>query len=409
MDIVIISEFCEDFSETDNDRFLYLAKMLTGSYIGTKQIDLSVEIVTSSFRHTTKSQRTEQITGLPFNVKYIHEPGYHRNVCLRRFFSHFVWGKNLLRYFRRREKKPDVIYCAVPSLTGPYLVAKYCEREKIRFVIDVQDLWPEAFKMVLNLPVLSSIVFAPFYVLSNGIYKRADSICSVSDTYCQRALTVNRTIIQGTTVFLGTELVAFDNYALGKPILMKNDEEIWVAYCGTLGASYDIACVIEALSLLPNRNIRFVVMGDGPRKKEFEGLAKQRGILATFTGRIPYHQMCSLLVTCDIAVNPISHMAAQSIINKHADYAAAGIPVVNTQENCEYRSLIEKYQMGFNCNNSDAVDLSKKLIMLIKDENLRKRMGENARKCAQEKFDRAVSYHLLINQILNTGNEAEIE
>ena len=28
MDIVIISEFCEDFSQTDNDRFFYLAKML---------------------------------------------------------------------------------------------------------------------------------------------------------------------------------------------------------------------------------------------------------------------------------------------------------------------------------------------------------------------------------------------
>ena len=30
MDILIISEFCEDFSQADNDRFLYLTKMLAG-------------------------------------------------------------------------------------------------------------------------------------------------------------------------------------------------------------------------------------------------------------------------------------------------------------------------------------------------------------------------------------------
>lgn len=50
MDIVIISEFCEDFSITDNDRFLYLAKMLVRN-----SDDNKVEIVTSSFRHTTKN------------------------------------------------------------------------------------------------------------------------------------------------------------------------------------------------------------------------------------------------------------------------------------------------------------------------------------------------------------------
>ena len=42
--------------------------------------------------------------------------------------------------------------------------------------------------------------------------------------------------------------------------------------------------------------------------------------------------MVGMLGVCDIAVNSISKGAAQSIINKHGDYAAAGLPVVNTQE-----------------------------------------------------------------------------
>ena len=39
MDIVIISEFSESFSKTDNDRFLYLARMLSEEH--------EVEIVTT--------------------------------------------------------------------------------------------------------------------------------------------------------------------------------------------------------------------------------------------------------------------------------------------------------------------------------------------------------------------------
>ena len=109
--------------------------------------------------------------------------------------------------------------------------------------------------------------------------------------------------------------------------------------------------------------------------------------------------MCSLLYACDITVNPIAHMAAQSIINKHADYAASGLPVISTQESDEYRKLIDKYEMGFNCRNNDPEDLAEKLKRLVEDRDLRLKLGANARKCAEERFDRSNSYKRLITVI----------
>ena len=197
MDILIIANFTYDFSALDNGRFSYLAKMLSESN--------EVEVVTSSFYHPSKKTRVPVEINTGYKVTFIDEPGYPKNVCLKRFWSHYKWGRNLLEYLKGR-KKPDVIYCAVPSLTGPYLAAKYCEKENIRFVIDVQDLWPEEFQMVLNIPVISDIIFFPFKILADGIYKRADAICAVSDTYCQRAARVNNKVKETTTVFLGTEL-----------------------------------------------------------------------------------------------------------------------------------------------------------------------------------------------------------
>ena len=108
--------------------------------------------------------------------------------------------------------------------------------------------------------------------------------------------------------------------------------------------------------------------------------------------RVPYDEMCALIDSCDIVVNPITGGAAASIINKHADYAACGHPVVNSQEANEYRKLVEEYDMGLNCENGDAIDLATKLEALIEDKDLRCRMGMNARKCAEEKFNRKKTY-----------------
>ena len=395
MDIVIIANFCGDFDENDNVRFFYLARQLVrGGH--------QVEIVTSSFDHDRKKQRmTNDRVQDGLKIVYQNEPGYPKNVCLQRFASHRVWGRNVKQYLEKR-KKPDVVFCAVPSLTGPLAAARYCEKKGIRFVIDVQDLWPEAFQMVFHVPVISDLVFTPFKALADGIYKRADAVCAVSRTYVQRALKVNRKCAEGTTVFLGTDLSTFDENVKRNPISDKPDGELWLGYCGTLGSSYDLTCVIDALAALTDRGVTpplFVVMGDGPRRAEFEAYASEKKVAARFTGRLPYDKMCGLLFACDITVNPITHGAAGSIINKHADYAASGLPVLNTQESPEYRDLVEEYRMGFNCCNSDPVDLAEKLETLIHEENLRAEMGRNARRCAEERFDRRNAYSQLVNVI----------
>lgn len=391
-DIVIIANFCRDFSKTDNGRFMYLCKKLS--------IDNNVEIITSDFKHSTKKRKRPLKHSWPFKITFLHEPGYRKNISPDRFYSHYKWGKEVEKYLKNR-KKPDVIYTAVPSLTGPLAAAKYCEKNKVRFIIDIQDLWPEAFKLAFNVPVISNIVFYPFNKIVDGVYKRADAICAVSKTYAERAKRVNNRCEDTHVVFLGTELATFDRYVQENPV-DKSDDELWLGYCGTLGASYDITIAIDALAILKKRGVKtpkFIVLGDGEKRQEFEYHAKELGVDCLFTGRLPYEQMCGWLAACDIAVNPIMHNAAQSIINKHGDYASSGIPVLNTQECKEYRDLVKEYKMGFNCKNGDAEGLADKLELIIKNDKLRLEMGRGARKCAEEKFDREHSYRELVNSI----------
>lgn len=389
MDILIIANFCGRLDGKDNNRFIYLAELLKNKH--------NVEVLTSDFNHLTKKTRQYKKEEKGYKITQLHEIGYPKNISVKRFYSHYLWGKEVEKYLKRR-KKPDVVYCAVPSLNGPNKVAKHCERNGIRFIIDIQDLWPEAFQMIMNFPIVSKVIFSPFRFWANGIYKRADEIVAVSNSYVDRALKVNKKCNSGHVVFLGTELDEFDRNANSEVDLIKEQDELWLGYCGTLGSSYDLTCVIDALNLLNGNGVmvpKFIVMGDGPRRKEFETYAKKKSVDCIFTGMLPYNHMCALLVRCDLVVNPIRHGAAQSIINKHADYAASGLPVINTQECEEYRDLVINYNMGVNCENNDYNDLADKLKMLIIDKDKRIMMGKNARKCAERCFDRKQSYNEL--------------
>lgn len=396
MDVVIIAQYLRNIEELkgNNSRFIYLANLLS------KKENVTVEIITSNFLHGPYKHASKVEQPDNYKITAINEPGYQKNISFKRICSHAKLAKNIDNYLKTRTT-PDCIYCAIPSLDVANVAAKYCKKNNVKFIIDIQDLWPEAFQMVFHIPVLSQVIFGPLKRIANKVYREADEIIGVSETYVNRAMSVNCKCKKGHDVFLGTDLKTFDqNVKINN--VHKPQDEMWIGYCGTLGASYDLTCVIDALDIINKQGKKapkFIVMGDGYRKNEFQKYAQVKKIDICFTGNLEYPQMCGYIKACDIVINPIMKGAAQSIINKHADYAASGLPVINTQECEEYRNLVLDYDMGLNCCNSNSDDIAKKIIKLIEDNEMRIKMGKNARKCAEEKFDRMYTYQEILDVI----------
>ena len=400
-DLLMITHFTAAPDEAGNSRFTYLAQMLS-------EIGFSVEIVTSSFSHRSKKQREpcdDKEIELNYEFSMLYEPGYAKNVSIARFYSHWVFGKSLRRYLQKR-RKPDIIYCSVPSLDAAYQAAVYAQQNHIRFIVDIQDLWPEAFRMVFNLPVISDFLFLPMTRLADRIYSVADGIVAVSQTYADRALEVSRKCEEATVAFLGTDLSYFDELKRENHV-QKPEGELWLGYVGSLGNSYDLTTVIDALCVLGKQgidNLRLIVMGDGVFYSKFKSYAHEKGIKSTFTGRLPYPSMVGMLCACDLAVNPIMPGSAGSIINKVGDYAAAGLPVINTQECQEYRDLIDEYQCGINCGCSNVDDVVVALDKLLTSEDERVFMGANARRLAEDRFNRGATYQAIV-ELINRAAE----
>lgn len=402
MKILMIAQYTTFPFEGGNSRFTYLLDLF--DYSKNK-----IEFITSNFYHAKKIKRNidkNTINELKYKLTLIDEPGYKKNVSIKRMFSHKVLSKRIKKYLNQMADKPDVIYCALPSLDVAYEAIKFAKKNKIRFIIDVQDLWPEAFKMALNIPIMSELIFYPMKKKADYVYSNASDIVAVSETYVQRALSVNTNIKEGLSVYLGTDLNKFDSFikTKGKGV-SQHSETIKIVYIGTLGTSYDIKSIIDAIQQLYNKgikNIKFVLIGDGPLKDSFEMYAKNSGIDYEFTGRVDYGKMVKLLCKCDIAVNPIIKSSVASIINKVGDYAAAGLPVINTQNSNEYKNLIDKYKAGFNCTNGDIDDIASKIEILVKDKKLREKLGFGNRIMANELFDREKNYNKIIRRIMGS-------
>jgi Glycosyltransferase len=381
-------------NEEGNCRFCYLAGLLAKS-------GDHVELITSDYYHARKTYRRTDINScyhLPYKVTFLHEKKYKNNISAARILGHYLLGIHLRKYLRDHNP-PDLIYCAVPSLDVAYESISYARLHGIKVVLDVQDLWPEAFRIKFNPVLAGKLIYRPFYKKADYVYTYADKIIAVSKTYIMRAKSCNRKDDTPLCVYIGTQLEKFDSVVAAE---RRYPDTITFVYIGTLGYNYDLPCIFKALKIVhgkSSRPIRFLIMGDGPKRKVFEKLAKGCGVEVQFTGRLKYEEMVSALKSCDIAVNPIIKGAVGSIINKVADYAAAGLPVINTQECREYRDLIKLYDAGYNCKCADEEDVAKKMLLLITDESKRKRKGSNNRSLAENLFDRDKAYPKIVQKL----------
>ncbi len=373
-------------------RFRYLCEFLTDA-------GYQVDLITTTFQHWEKAQRNigkikqENYT---FGLKFIYEPGYKKNVDLKRILSHRTAAKNLAALLEQ-EGDYDLLYAEIPPNDVAYAAAAYARRKGIPFVADVNDLWPEAMRMVLDIPVVSSVLFYPLKRDAEKVYSLVSGVVGTSDEYRDRPFKNQRRDVPKATVYVGNEITVFDEGAKkNEAAVIKGPEEFWVTYAGTIGTSYDIRTMVLAAEELVKRgrsNIKMKILGGGPMKDELEALARDKKIKnVDFAGYAPYDKMAAYLKKSDILVNSFVKKAPQSIVTKIGDYLAAGKPMINTCMSPEFRKKVEQDGFGVNIMPEDTSILADAIEDLYKNEEKRLAMGRKARQIAKEQFDRPRSY-----------------
>ncbi len=397
--IAVISMGVKLDNEKGYSRFRYIGEFLSDA-------GYQVDLITTTFQHWEKAQRNlDEIKkeNYKFNLKFIYEPGYKKNIDLRRIRSHRIAAKNL-RQLLEKEGDYDLIYCEIPPNDVALAAAEYAKSKGIPFVPDVNDLWPEAMRMVLDIPVISDILFYPLLRDAEKVYSLVSGIIGTSDEYRDRPLKKQKLNVPKKTVYVGNEIAEFDaGVEEYSPQISKGGDEFWVSYAGTIGTSYDIRTMVLAGKALLNRGrsqIKIKILGGGPLKEELETLAKEQNCSnVEFVGYAPYPKMTAYLAKSDILVNSFVKKAPQSIVTKIGDYLAAGKPMINTCMSPEFRNKVEHDGFGINIMPENVNVLADAIEKLYEDEAGRTEMGKKARTIAEEQFDRPQSYKKIIELI----------
>ena len=123
----------------------------------------------------------------------------------------------------------------------------------------------------------------------------------------------------------------------------------------------------------------FLVVGDGPERKKIGDMVKDCGIEKNviFTGfRLDIPQ---IVASFDIALFTMADMTGGT---SNWEAMASGKPIV-----CTSNAIIEDGKTGFNVPSDDIQAFADAIITLIRNPDLRHRMGDNARQVSEERYD----------------------
>lgn len=390
----IIAPFSAINNIGTRNRFQYLSNLLY-------QEEMDVTLFTNDFDHVSKKHVSKDlINGYPYKVRLIHESGYKKNVSIKRVLSHMEFGRNLKAEINNMEK-PDLIYAAYPTMSASYVAGKYAKKHNIPFFIDIQDTWPESISSAIDTKkVMVKLLMWPFTNLANKIYKMADLVFGVSETYAQRANVTGTKAKEFIPVYIGAELYKFDNIEYE---IHKENNEIWVTYIGTLSHSYDIDTAIRTFFQITDKpNIKLNIIGGGPDEERLIKLAKGLNVIdknVKFYGYMEYEKMVAILKTSDIALNALTAGSKGTITNKLGDYVSAGLPILNSCQEKEVINLINEKKLGLNYMPGDEESLKNSIVEILEDKIKLKEYGENSRKLAEKNFDRKTSYSVIVDKI----------
>lgn len=366
-------------------------------------------LLTSDFNHYKKQRRNivkfkSEYPDIADSIAFVHTPTYSKNISPKRYIAECFWTKAVKKWFQNYAGSIDAAMFSMPDMNTILAVKNICQEHNIEMIIDIRDLRPEAFRVIIKNEMLYRILLTPMKRKADKAYACADKLFAVSNEYLKRGADVNNKATVRQAVYIGAILDLFDKgVAEYSDDIIKQENEIWLTYAGTLGESYDLITCIEAVKRIKDigkYNLKFMVLGQGPDADALKKYANDIDASnVEFIGFVDYAKMAAYLSKSDITINAIKKRGSQSIINKVADYFAAGIPMLNGCVCKEQQDMVDEYQVGLNYEPENVNSLVNMINALLSDPIKCAEYGKNARKLAVAKFDREYSYQTIIDGI----------
>ncbi|HEY1707242.1 MAG TPA: glycosyltransferase family 4 protein [Rhizomicrobium sp.] len=242
----------------------------------------------------------------------------------------------------------DVIVATSPQLLTAFSGAMLSTMKRRPWVFEVRDLWPDSITAVNAMRIGPLISFLRW--LERRLYISADRIVTISDpmktAIAAKGIPATKVSIvpNGATTRLQPEE---KGAALAESLGLTG--KFVVGYVGTHGLAHDLETVLRAAAKLQARDdIRFLLVGEGARKKALQEMAAGMGLTnLSFVGPVLSTRVAAYLALCDALLVPLKNMPISSgaIPSKIFDAAVMERPVLLGVPGTA-AELIERYGAG---------------------------------------------------------------
>lgn len=354
-----------------------------------------------AFPHYPQWKKAEEYRGVFFKrethrgVRLIRVPMYipRHPSPMRRIAYDSSYGLSALVAGGLLGGSPDVIVAMCSPLQAGAVAAILGMARRAPFVFHLQDLLPEG---AVALGMLSNpIAIKAAQALAQAIYARADRVSAIGagflDALARTGVPPSKLVYLPNWV--DTEWIRpLPRMNSFRRQLGVGEDDFLVGYVGNFGFKQQMETVVEAARLLRDqRNIRFVLIGDGARKQAAVDAATEAELdNIQFLGVQPHDALPEMLAASDLHVlHQRTEVVDMVVPSKLLTYSASGRPIllagVPESEGAKYVATAEA---GWVIPPEDPVALAEAIIALQADAGERDRLAGNGRLYVEENFNR---------------------
>lgn len=245
--------------------------------------------------------------------------------------------------------KADVVITTSPpplvSISG-WLIAKM---KRAKLVYDVRDIWPD---VALEMGSFSENSFfcRIFKTITGFMYKHADMITTVSPGKVEK---IKNKLPENSREKVVLVSNGFDRNILESDIdkeiteQYKLNEGFNCVYIGNIGLAQGLGSVLDIAEKTKNKNVKFLLFGNGAEKEILEKQASERGLEnVKFCGVLPHDKVYTVLTHAQLSFIPLkSAKMKDSVPTKIYEAIGVGCPVLLVAEgdSCE---IVNETGMG---------------------------------------------------------------
>ena len=292
------------------------------------------------------------------------------------YLSYFKVSFLFTLFYLIPKKKFDVVlvhHTSPPFIFIPAILYKRIKKSQL-YLWDL-DMWPQTLEATGILK--SKSVLKLLERIFKSFYKGFDIIYLGSKHFEKIALKrVDPSLIKHFPNWADS---IFEKAKL-KSASISGEEKIIISYTGNIGESQDLESLVEALSLIEDRNFEIRLIGDGRNKKTLIDLVSKKGLndVIKFIDSVKPKQLLNYFEESHFLYLSLKNtpLFEKTVPAKFQTYLAVGIPIIGYISG-ETNDLISKHNLGFSCISNDVNQLVSilKNISTLKDKDYQEMRG----------------------------------